>query len=170
MNGFIPIGLPTKKYIRAYVISQLGPKPVMNSDHHIGSKFYDLLTHETNEDKSRFANSIYNAELKLYVSYHTFKHRGGFLNETNIKNFNLYVEREIKSRFYFHMDLYMDLLPNITANLPAVRKQLGIGIDDWDCDSIKKDYYRYRRKNDMGIFYKNGLTHVSGGRYLDPSF
>ena len=168
LTGYIPIEIPTKKYIKAYVISQLGEKPVINVSTNIGSKFYDLLSHETNEDKNRFAE--YNDSLKLYVNYHIFYHRGAFLNETNIKGFNSFVEAEIKNKFRHCMDFYLSIFPNFMANLPAVRKQLGIDIEAWDDDSMKKDYYRYRKRNNLPLLYKNDAPISAFGRHLDPAF
>lgn len=170
VKGHIPIEIPTKAYIKAYVHAQLGAKPQMNSRHNIGAKFYDLLKHETNEDRQRFSNIRYNAHLKLFVSFHAFHHRGAFLNETNIKNFNIYIEEEIKARFRFEMNFYMRIHPNFTANLPAVRRSIGIDVNAWDDDSMKKDYYRYRKKHGMPILNKNNESRLTFGRHLDPAF
>jgi hypothetical protein len=170
LKGYIPIEIPTKKYIKAYVTAQLGEKPLMSTDHNIGSKFYDLLLHETNEDRTRFSNVRYNAKLKLYVSYHTFYHRGAFLNQTNIKFFNLFIEKEIKSKFRHYMDFYIEILPNFMANLPMVRSLLGIDIDAWDDDSMKKDYYRYRKRNNKSLLYKNDEPRIISHRHTDPAF
>jgi hypothetical protein len=164
LKGYIPIEIPTKKYIKAYVKAQLGEHPMMSTTDNIGSKFYDLLEHETNERRTEFAYARYNAKMKLYVSYHTFYVRGAFLNETNIKSFNIYIEREIKKRFrhYIH--------PNFSSNLPAVRRHLGIDIEAWDDDSMKKDYYRYRKKNNRPMLYKNDEPRALFGCHLDPAF
>ena len=168
LTGYMPIEIPTKRYIKAYINSQMGEKPVMNTTTAIGSKFYDLLQHETNEGKQRF--SEYNSRMKIYVSYHAFYHRGAFLNETNIKGFNSFVEAEIKSTFRMQMDFYLSIFPNFMANLPAVRKHIGIDIDHWDDDSMKKDYYRYRKRNGKPLLYKNSEPISAFGRHLDPAF
>lgn len=170
MKGYIPIEIPTKKYIKAYVRAQLGENPMMSTEHNIGSKFYDLLQHETNERRTEFASARYNAKMKLYVSYHTFYQRGAFLNETNIKSFNIYLELQIKTRFRHYMDFYLEIYPNFSANLPAVRRHLGIDIEAWDDDSLQKDYYRYRKKNNRPLLYKNDEPRVVFGRHLDPAF
>ena len=158
MKGYIPIEIPTKAYIRAYVLAQLGEQPVMNTEHQIGSKLYDVLNHECNERKSEFANKRYNARLRVYVNYHTFRHRGAFLNETNIKNFNLFIEQEVKNKFRFMMDLYIELHPSFEANLPKVRAKLGIEMEDWDTDSMKKDYYRYRLRSGKKLLYDKSIA------------
>ena len=44
MKGYYPVKILTKKYIKAYLLSQLGPRPMMSTEHHIGTKFYDLFT------------------------------------------------------------------------------------------------------------------------------
>lgn len=158
MKGYIPIEIPTKRYIKAYIQSQLGEKPLMSTDCRIGSKLYDVLNHKTNERKNQFANIRYNEKLKIYVSYHTFRHRGAFLNETNIKNFNLFVEEEIKSCFRLYMNFYISILPNFEANLPEVRKKLGIDLEAWSDDSMRKDYYRYRLYTGKPLLYTKNST------------
>lgn len=158
MKGYIPIEIPTKKYIKAYLLAQLGNMPVMSSSNRFGNKFYDLLRHTTNERKNEFSNVRYNARIKLFVNYHTFKQRGACLNETNIKSFNVFVEDEVKSKFHFLMDMYNEHLASFEAHLPEVRKKLGIDIEAWSDDSMKKEYYRYRLDTKKPLFYKNIYT------------
>jgi len=156
MKGCIPIEIPTKSYIRAYIIAQLGEKPLMNTSHNIGLKMYDLLHHKTNEQDKKFTaeNTRYNAKIKIYINYSLFKQRGFILNSTHTKNFNLFVEEEVKTRFHFLMDFFCEILPSFEANLPEVRRKLGIDLEAWPDDSMKKDYYRYRLRTRKEIFYK----------------
>lgn len=169
MKGYFPIEIPTKKYIKAYIHAQLGEQPIINTEHRIGNKLYDVLTRHSNERKSEFP--VYNARVKVFVNHHTFYHRGANLNETNIKNFNLFIEDEIKASYRMLMDFYIDLLPSFEANLPAVRKRIGIDLEAWDTDSIKKDYYRYRKRNGKALLYKNNYDRViTVKKFLDPGF
>ena len=165
MKGYIPIEIPTKKYIKAYLLSELGEKPLMSTDNRIGSKLYDILCHTTNERRKEFSNVRYDSRLKIYVNHHVFNHRGGILNETNTKNFNLFVENEITERYRMYMDFYIQMMPSFEANLPQVRQHLGIDLEAWSDDSIKKDYYRYRVRNGMPLFYKSVLPsqHIDFG-------
>lgn len=160
MKGYFPIEIPTKKYIKAYIHAQMGENPIINTEHRIGNKLYDVLARNTNEYGSRFATRYYNARIRVYVNHTTFFHRGGCLNETNIKNFNLFVEDEIKSTYRMLMDFYIDILPSFEANLPEVRKRIGIDIDSWDTDSIKKDYYRYRKRVGKPLLYKSNADRI----------
>ena len=171
MKGFIPVEIPTKRYIRAYLIAHYGDKPVMSTDSKIGNKFHDLLINKRNERRSEFSNKRYNARIRLYVNMHTFHHRGANLHETNIKNFNLFVEKEIKEKFYFLMDTYIDLLPSFESNLPQVRRRLGIDFDAWDTDSMRKDYYRYRLGANLPLLYdKITARTVPSGAIADAAF
>lgn len=155
MKGYYPIEIPTKKYIKAYIIARLGPKPIFSPDNRFGSKLYDVVSHSTNERRTEYANVRYNTTIKVYVSHHTFKQRGGTLNETNIKSFNIFMEDEIKACYRMYMDFYIDMLPSFEANLTQVRKHLGIDLDAWDTQSMQKDYYRYRLKAGKPLLYKN---------------
>ena len=95
MKGFVSVIIPTKSYIKAYVTNKLGEWPKMTTDHEIGNKLYDLFTHKLNERKAEFSNKRYNATMKIFISMHTYRQRGCYLNETNIKNFNLFLEKMI---------------------------------------------------------------------------
>lgn len=154
MQGFISVDIPTKPYIKAYVLSKLGPQPRMTTDGDtIAHKLYDVLQHKTNERGKRFNNSMYTATLRIYIPINTFKKRGSNLNETNLKNFNLYIEREIKYRFHQLMDDLLEYLPCFENNLPEVRRKLGIDLEAWADDSMKKDYYRRRIRMGQKLLY-----------------
>lgn len=151
MKGFISIDLPTKPYIKAYVHHKLGPHPKMiqNKDS-ISAKIYDLLQHKTDENASEGISNLNTVKLRLYIPVGIFRQRGGNLNVTNVRNLNQFIEQEIKDKFYFAMDRDMEVYPNFIQNLPAIRRLLGIDIEAWSDDSMKKDYYRYRlRKKNM---------------------
>lgn len=155
MNGYVPVEFPTKRYIAAYIRHVLGDKPVMKKDSTIGSKMFDLLQHSTDDRKTEFSTR-YNAKIKIYIPYRTFCQRGGYINSTNVMNFNLYVEAEIKDKYRTLMNVFIESLPSFEANLPQVRKAIGINEDSWDYESIKKDYYRYRKRNGLPpLYYKN---------------
>ncbi len=161
MKGLIAVEIPTKKYIKAYVLSKLGDKPVLTvSSDSIGNKMYDVLQHKNNERKTDFKNSRYTEVLKIYIHIRTFKKRGAYLNHTNIRNFNLFIELEIKDRFHSLMDDLIELLPSFENNLPEVRRRLGIDIEDWSDDSMKKDYYRYRLKKNKSLLYNKTFSPV----------
>lgn len=149
MKGYLSIEIPCKKYIKAYLIRQYGEKPVLNKDTEVGNKLFDLLVHKINDRKKEYSSKTYKDSIKVYVSIRTFHKRGGFLNETNVISFNRFLERRVKEKLYFLMNFYVDIVPSFESNLLIVRRELGIDEDAWETDSIKKDYYRYRRKHGM---------------------
>lgn len=151
----ISVLLPTKKYIKAYLIHQLGEKPLMSSETLFGSKLYDLLQHRESDGDEIKSGYNFNSEVKLYINVHTFRQRGAFLNIENIKDFNDFVEDQIKHHYRFCMDTYLSVFPSFMAHLPAVREQIGIDINSWDDDSIKKDYYRYRKRKGLPLLYNS---------------
>ncbi|MBA3706523.1 MAG: hypothetical protein H0W84_11690 [Bacteroidetes bacterium] len=157
-KGYISVEIPTKKYIKAFVISQLGEKPLLDRHSKYGRSLYSILESNRNPARLEYSELRYNTSLKIYIPYKTHKNRGCSLNHTNIKDFNLMIEDEIKHRFYELMNHYMEMLPSIEGNLPHVRKKLGIDIDSWSDDSMKKDYYRHRKSTGKPIFYKNIIT------------
>ena len=157
MKGYIPIDLPTKPYIKAYIIYLLGEKPIMDLSSTIGNKLYDLLAHSTNERKSSF-NNPYSSTIRIYINQNVFRQRGANLNETNLRSFNQFVQHLIKERFHIMMDDFIAILPSFEAHLPEVRKRLGIDIEAWSDDSMKKDYYRYRKNKKKPLLYTKTFT------------
>jgi hypothetical protein len=91
MKGYIPVETPTKKYIRAFIIAELGQKPLICTKDLIGNKLYDILQYATNERRNEFGTKRYDATIRVYISMHTFRQRGANLNETNFKNFNAFL-------------------------------------------------------------------------------
>lgn len=152
MQKLIPIEFRTKKYIKGYLISKYGSKIIMSKKDLIGSKLYDLLQHRDTIDRDE-DNSLLNCSIKIYISYHSFKHRGGYLNSKNLKIFNIYISRLIKEDFYFQIDFYLKIHLNFINALKETRLKLGIDEEDWSDDSMKKDYYRYRKKNNLPLLY-----------------
>lgn len=158
MPGFVPVDIPTKKYIKAYLISKLGEKPLMTTKGDtIGHKLYDLLQHETNERASSFDCVHYTEKVRVYIPIRTYRKRGSFLNETNIKNFNTYIENELKEKFHYMMDDMIAILPSFTNNLPEIRRRLGIDLEAWSDDSMSKDYYRYRKEKGKNLLYRKNF-------------
>jgi hypothetical protein len=104
---------------------------------------------------------MYTCKLRIYIPINTFKKRGCNLNETNLKNFNRYIEKEIKWRFHTVMDDLLELLPSFEHNLPECRRKLKIDIESWSDDSMKKDYYRKRLKNKEALLYNKPFRLMS---------
>lgn len=150
----IPLELPTKKYIKAYLISQFGEKPLLNTRTSFGSLLYDLLSHKPEESFREPKNYGFDTMMKIYINSNVYYHRGAFISLESIKKINEFIQADIKNRFHFYMDFYIETLPSFEANLPSVRERIGIGIDAWDSDSMKKDYYRYRMRTGRPLLYK----------------
>lgn len=153
MKGYISIEIPTKSYIKAYLLHRFQGKVLLNQENVYGNKLYDLLQHPINEEGKRFSTVRYNDRMRVYISRHVFMHRGCHLNETNIKNFNNFVEDDIKDKYRFLMDIFVDINPTFQQHLESVRRHLGIDIDAWSDDSMKKDYYRYRKSMGKPMLY-----------------
>jgi hypothetical protein len=154
MKGFISIEIPTKRYIAAYLHFNLGRDLIMVQGDRIGDIVYDLLQRKLSDvDADELHNQRYNEKIKLFISKRAFTRRGGFLSHKSIKSFNKQIEFEIKFSFRLHMDLYIEMSPSFEANLPKVRDTLGIDMEAWDDDSMRKDYYRYRKETGKALFY-----------------
>ncbi len=154
MKGFVPVDIPTKKYIRAYIFTKFGSKPIMKTrGMEIGQKMHDLLQHSTNQRRTSFRCKYYTEMLRIYIPVKEFRRFGANLNESNIKNFNIFIETIIKGRFHTLMDDMISTLPNFQSNLPEVRKRIGIDKEAWSDDSMRKCYYRYRIATGKSLLY-----------------
>lgn len=154
LKGYYALEIPTKKYIKAYIQYKFGEKPIINKGNHIGNKLYDLLKRQTAEFVFNFSSVQYNTSVTIFITNSAFYRRGGNLTEYDVKNFNLFIEEEIKRNYRMLMDILIDMRPSFEANLPEVRKRIGIDLEAWDTESIKKDYYRYRKRQGMPLLYK----------------
>lgn len=156
MKGYIEVAIPVKPYIKAFITNELGTEEIKlnRGQHFIHNKLYDLLQHEMNNKKSE-APCNYGAKLHLFISIDTFKRRGYCLNHSNIKSFNKFMAGIVKYRLYQLLDDFIEVLPSIEAHLPEVRRRLGIDVEAWSDDSLRKDYYRYRVDNNKPILYKS---------------
>jgi hypothetical protein len=153
MKGHISVEIPVKSYIKAYIVSQLGEVVKLEIGKHvISNKLFDLLEHKQNHQRTSSLYK-YEAKIKIYITFETYRRRGCNLNHTNIRSFNRFVEKLIKLQMYTIMDSLIAILPSFEANLPEVRRQLGIDLEAWSDDSIKKDYYRYRLKKNKSTLY-----------------
>lgn len=153
MKRYIRIEIPVKPYIKAYMIAQLGEMIKLSPGQHaITNKIYDLLERSQNWERID-SKCNYGEKVTIYLTYDTFRRKGHNLNATNVKNFNRFVEKLAKWHFYTVMDSLMAILPSFEGNLPEARKRIGIDLEYWSDDSMKKDYYRYRLKNNLPLLY-----------------
>lgn len=153
-NNYVPIEIPTKKYVKAFVFTQLGDHPRMSTDSVIGNKLFDVLQRSTNERRTEFPNKRYNCKMRVYVSLHTFRKQGANLNETNVQKFNLFCELLLKDKMRFLLDTFVALNNSFEKSLDQVREIMKIDDDDWETESIRKDYYRYRLRQKLPLLYE----------------
>jgi len=154
--SYIPLDLPCKPYVRQYIVNEMGPKPLIGSRHHIGTKLIDLLGQKRNYRASEFSVSAYSTKIRLYLNEDVAKNKGIWLNETSIIRFNSYTEDHVKDRLRLMLDLYMDLTKSLEASIELTRIKLNLPETVMGDDLIKKDYYRYRKAMEGEIFPKGG--------------
>lgn len=164
MKGYVCVEIPVKSYTKAYINHLLGDTIKLSpGDNVICNKLYDLLEHPKNHQRTK-AKCRYNSKVKVYIGFETFKRKGCNLNHTNIRSFNRFVEKLLKYHFYMIMDTLCEIHPSFEGNLPAARRKLGIDLEAWPDDSMKKDYYRYRVKKNIPLFYKTFGVNVPSER------
>jgi hypothetical protein len=121
--------------------------------HPIIEKLFDYFERDAIQDRDMLIRD-YPTTIKVYLTYEQFARRGATLTNTNIRNFNNFFEVFIKEKFRSKMDDAWRVLPGFEAHLPDVRNQLGISIEHWSDDSMKKEYYRYRVRTGKEILAK----------------
>lgn len=160
MKGFIPVEIPVKRYVKAYIESNLGVPLKLDRQTRslITEKLIDYLD-KSNPGPLDAPPVNYNSTIKVYLTQDQFARRGASLTSANIRSFNSFCEILIKEKFRLLMDDSWSVMPGFDCHIPTIRKALGIGIDDWADDSMKKDYYRYRQKKGL-LILKRGQIHV----------
>ena len=154
MRGYVEISISVKPYIKAFILHELGEEKIIlhRNRNFIHLKLYDLLQHRQNGKKSE-APCNYGEKLNIFLPVDTFKRRGHNLNHSNVKSFNRFIEKMVKYRAFTLLDDFIELVPSIEAHLPEVRKRLNIDVEAWSDDSLRKEYYRYRKsKNKPNIY------------------
>lgn len=160
MKGYVPVDVPTKPYIKAWMHAELGEKPVMSQSHHIGSKFVDLLERKSNYQKTIYSADHYPATVRVYINKHCFNKKGCHIHETNILAFNNYMESYLKSQVRFMLDVYFEMTKSVEASIEIMRDRIGIPEEHFPYDTVKKDYYRYRKSKGI-IFPKGGYKKLT---------
>ena len=153
MAKIIGIEIPIKRYCKAYLLHHYGARPLMNTKTGVGNKFIDLLSHTAKTNDTPIIEKVYPESVKLYISYFTYRHRGGFIHNEQIQSFNFFLEETIKRTYRQAMDVYIEIIPSFESNLGKVREIIGISEDAWENESIKKDYYRYRKRTGLPLLY-----------------
>lgn len=160
MKGYVPYEIPVKRYVKAYIEHHLQVPLVMNRKcrHSIIEKLYDYMEKDA-PPPSDCTLKDYPCFIKVHITVDQFNRRGATITNTNIKNFNNFCETFIKEKFRILLDDAWAVLPGFDCHLPDIRQALGIGIEDWSDDSMKKDYYRYRLRTGKPVLRK-GQIHV----------
>lgn len=152
MKRHFSLEIPTKKYLKAFIISQLGARPVITAEHVYGNVLFDLLQREPDE-KGQLINARYETCVTVFISHRIYYRRGVFLSHGNIKRLNNYIEEDLKTKFHFLMDFYNNNVQGFEMHLQKVRDRLGVDMEAWSDDSMKKEYYRYRKSEGKPLFY-----------------
>jgi hypothetical protein len=164
MKGYVPVEIPTKAYLKAWVHLELGEKPVMSQKHHIGSKLLDLLIHKRNYKQTEYKPHHYPVLMRVLINKHAFKNQGCNLNQTNIIKFNTYIESYFKSKMHWKLDFYMKVTQSVEASIELMRDDLGLDEENFPFDMIKQDYYRYRKEKGIvlpkGGYKKRAYTNI----------
>ncbi|OJW09932.1 MAG: hypothetical protein BGO53_08900 [Sphingobacteriales bacterium 39-19] len=160
MKGYVPVEIPVKRYIKAYIESNLGLpiKLGRQSRSLIIEKLHDYL--EKKEPTKHSTSREYPVTIKVYITFAQYRNIGDTLSSTNIRNFNIFCETLIKEKYYNLMNDAWEVLPGFECHLPSIRKKLGIDIEAWSDDSMKKDYYRYRKRKGLRLLNRKERSHL----------
>jgi len=148
IKGYVPVDIPTKKYLKAYIQLTLGEKPVISQSSHIGSKLVDLMQSKRNHRMSRYQPQHYPETIRVYLNKYAFKNKGCNINHTNIIAWNCYLESYVKEHIRFLLDTYLELTMSLEASIEIMRDKTGLDENVLTYDQVKKDYYRYRKGKD----------------------
>lgn len=146
MNGFIPVEIPTKPYIRQHLINRMGTTLKVKSDSLIGHFLLHLMQRSVDDEATDFAAIGYTTTMKLYIPGSVFKNWGANLSKTNIKHFNLFVQNLVKEEMRFYLNFYIENNHGLDESIEMVQAKMELPDDVMSYDAIKKDFYRWRQR------------------------
>jgi hypothetical protein len=139
--------IPVKAPVYRYCESQYGSTKikVSSSNAAIYSAF-QLLHHPNHyiDNGSETIESDY--KLELIIPSELRKSNKFFLSDNHIRVFNKLIEGLLTDQLFLFLDLRPDTM-EIKEGIAHFKSKLGLTEDEWQYETLKKKYYRYRENS-----------------------
>ena len=153
------VELPTKPYVKQYIVLNYGNPANFSSNKFINERFRKCLTNPSNRNNRKYQNisfARHTHSLKVSISQDDFYRYGWELTATDIIAFGKLMEHHSKFLLCNMISFYMTYMNEKDAIL-AFQNNFGFTEDIWPYDSVKKIYDRFALTNDK-ISYTKDVT------------
>jgi hypothetical protein len=89
-------------------------------------------------------------EIVLRLQGRALRQNRFFTSKAHVSAFNIMLHRMLTMQIFSYLDARPD--ESKKANINKFRAIMGIDEDEWAYETIKKNYWRYRQKNDNKVF------------------
>ena len=156
IEAFTKIEIPTKPYIMRYLQHRFDTAvPVLTENDLFGKKLVEILSKKRNDRNTEVAK--YSTTMIVGLNKRMFLLWGWSISPTGIKSFNDHVEDLLKEICRNYLDVKIECGFKLVDAIEDFRKKYEIEDEYWDFESIKKDYYRYRQRNDGKLLYNKNV-------------
>lgn len=151
---FVKINIPTKRYLKAFLQNRFGEELLLSHHDPYGKCLYVLLSDNRKRKDMQPISGDYKEEMNVSLHRDAFRHYGFSISKTGVRAFNTFVEELFKEMVHSYIDGRLEVKPKLKDAIADMRIYFKIDDDDWDYESIKKDYYRYRKRNGKALLYE----------------
>ena len=124
--------------------------------------------------------SAYKTSVAIEISEDAFRRYGWELTDTELREFNGLLERQVKLMFHTHVAMLSVTGISLSESIRRFRSYTGIGEQDWETDSMRKEVMRHvsmdggdawrvflerMEENVWAVLSKNGLLSDLGVDY-----
>lgn len=152
-SGMVPVELYTKKHIKIYLQNNFGDKPFFKPDHIFHNYFMLCLSQGVFTNPQRIPT--YPEKIRVYITKWDYQRFGCWMSPKQMLWFNTHVDFYMKTVFRTYVDSYINHMPNpvLKDAFQYALTEMKITDDDWELETIKKDYYRSRKKRGKKLLY-----------------
>lgn len=150
----VSVQLHTKPHIRAFLHANFGERPIIDATHIFHNYLILCLSHSLTYRIPDVPE--YPVEMKIYITKNDYDRFGCWLNPRQMQLFNIHVDFYMKTLMAAHTDSYLMHKPNAKLKdaLEYAMKELGVSDEDWDLETVTKNYYRSRLRRKKPLLYK----------------
>lgn len=151
MVQLVSINIKTHKHIKAYLEANFGTPVQFKRDSIFLNKLILCLNHNLYQHYDRVGN--FPDKLMLKVPIDVYHRYGCYMNDRQEQLFNTFVDKFMKEKFKSHADDYLELMPkkSLKNAIQYALEHMNITDDDWEFETIKRFYHRYRTVNNGPI-------------------
>lgn len=145
------VQIPIKPYVKRFVENNYGSPADFRRHPRENEMFRRMLTKPCHEKDGMYSDDLEKqcVRLQVVLSERDFFRSGWELSKTDIIAFGKYFERNAKWLMRSVVSTYISFGMQEYNAITKFQKRFNMEEEYWPFDSIKKDFYRYKSKNDI---------------------